>query len=157
MTSRDYIKLNRSGLDFLVLVLQSSNSLFWMTFSILLQFLSSCLHGFMFSFCLWGLVVLLVCSPWEEWSFWNFCLKASHCFPVKTLYFRGPFIFCTFCLWSWGFEIAPLRGSPVNVIGHAMTSQDYIKVEQVRAYLLSSCLAEFKQFYSERFFQFCFS
>ena len=32
-------------------------------FSISLQFISSCLHGFMFSFCPWGLVVLLFCPP----------------------------------------------------------------------------------------------
>ena len=83
-----------------------------------------------------------------------FCLKASNCFPVKTLFFRGAFIFCTFCLWSWGFEIAPLGGSPVNVIGHTMTSRDYIKIEQVRTYLLSSSLAEFKQFFVWMIFSF---
>ena len=48
---------------------------------------------FIFSFRLWGVVVLLFCSPWEEWVFELFCLKSSNCFPVKTRFFKRPFFF----------------------------------------------------------------
>ena len=86
-----------------------------------------------------------------------FRLKSLNCFPVKTHVFGKPFVFCTFCLKSGGFEFAPARGSPASVSDHVMTSQDYIKVEQVRTWLLSSSLAKFQQFESECFFQVCFN
>ena len=38
-----------------------------------------------------------------------------------------------------------------------MTSRNYLKVEQVKTWLLISNLAKFQQFQSECFFQFCFS
>ena len=78
-------------------------------------------------------------------------------FPVKAQFFRRLFIFCTFCFLSWGFETALALRSHVIVIGHALASRDYIKVEQFRTWLLNSSLAEFKQFYSECFFQISFS
>ena len=81
----------------------------------------------MFSYCPCGLVVLLFWSPCEGWNFWIFLSEIFKLFPVKTHFFRNPFIFCTFCLQSRGFEIAPARGSPANVLGHVMTSRDYIK------------------------------
>ena len=86
-----------------------------------------------------------------------FRLKSLNCFPVNTHVFGKPFVFCTFCLKSWGFEFAPARGSPASVSDHVMTSQDYIEVEQVRTSLLSSSLAKFQQFASECFFQVCFN
>ena len=138
-------KLNRSGIDFLVLVLQSSNSFIlnaFFNFASVNFFLAT---WFMFSFCLQGLVVLLSCSPYEDWIFFVFWFKNFKLFPVKARFFRRPFIFCTFCFLSWGFETAPGRGNPASVIDHAMTSRDYIKVEQVRTWLLSSCLAVLRQ------------
>ena len=104
----------------------------------MLQFNSSCLHGFIISFCLWGLVVLLFCSPWEEWYLWYFLSEIFKLFPRQNSSFRRFLIFCTFCLKSWGFEIAPARGSLASVLGHVMTSWDYTKVEQVRTWLLRS-------------------
>ena len=53
-----------------------------------------------------------------------------------------------------GFEFSTANGSPASVSDHVMTSQDYIKVENVRTWLLSSSLANFQKFYSEIFFQF---
>ena len=47
----------------------------------------------MFSFCLRGLVVLLFCSPWEEWNFWIFCLKSSNCSPLKLIFSEEPSLF----------------------------------------------------------------
>ena len=80
---------------------------------------------------------------WSDLEMCFFRLKSLNCFPVKTHVFGKPFVFCTFCLKSWGFEFAPARGSPASVIDHVMISQDYIKVEQVRTWLLNSSLAKF--------------
>ena len=106
----------------------------------------------MFSLFPWGPLVLLFCSPPEEWNFWTFFTEFFKLFPVKAHFFRRPFNFCTFCLYPWGFEIAPARGSTASVLGYVMTSRDYIKVEQVRIWLFISSLANFLQFYSECFF-----
>ena len=62
-------KLSRSGYDFWVLVLQISNSFIlnaFFNFASVKLFLAT---WFMISFCLQCLVVLLFCSPWEEWFF----------------------------------------------------------------------------------------
>ena len=66
-------------------------------------------------------------------------------------------IFCYFCLLLWGIDFAPACGSPASVSDRVMTSQDYIKFEHVRTWLLSSSLAKFLQFESECFFQVCFN
>ena len=127
-----------------------------MLFSILLQLISSWLPA---SCSVFGLgVSWFFCFVLHGRSgiFEFFFLRSSTCFPVKTQFFRRPFIFCTFSLYHWGFENAPARGSPSSIIGHIMTSRDYRKIEQVRTWLLSSSLAEFEQFYSECFFQLCF-
>ena len=42
--------------------------------------------------------------------------------------------------------------SPARVSDHVLTSQDYIKVEHVRTWLLSNSLSKFQQFWSECFF-----
>ena len=89
-----------------------------------------------------GSVVLFSIRGLGIFVFW---FKNFKLFPVKARFFRRPFIFCTFCFLSWGFETAPGRGNPASVIDHAMTSRDYIKVEQVRTWLLSSSLAVLKQ------------
>ena len=127
-----------------------------MLLSILLQLVSSWLHLSCSVFALgsFGSFVLLSIRWLEFLAFWfeNFKL-----FSVKAHYFRRPFIFCTFCLQWWGFETAPARDSPASVIGHVMTSRDYLKIEQVRTWLLSFSLAESEQFFSECFFQTCFS
>ena len=86
MTRRVYKKLNRSGLDFLVLVLQSSNSFIlnaFFNFASVNFFLAT---WFMFSFCLQGLVVLLSCSPYDDRMFWFFGSKVSNCSPLKLVF-----------------------------------------------------------------------
>ena len=65
------------------------------------------------------------------------------------------FIFCTFCLQWLGFDLAPARVITGSISDLVVTSQDYIKVEHVRTWLLSSSLAKFQQFLSECFFKFC--
>ena len=67
-------KVNRSGLDLLVLVWQSSysfnlNAFFQFCFNLFL--LATC---FMFSFCLWGLAFPLFCSLYQDWIFCFFGL-----------------------------------------------------------------------------------
>ena len=44
------------------------------------------------------------------------------------------------------FENAPARGSPASVSDHAMTSQDYIKVEHAKTWLLGSIFAKIQHF-----------
>ena len=90
------LKLNRSGPDFLVLVLQSSNSFNLNAFFNFASVYFFLVTWYMFSFCLWGLVVPSFCSPCEDWIFWFFGLKISKCFPVKTHVFGRAFNFCTF-------------------------------------------------------------
>ena len=75
------LKLNRSGLDILVLVLQSSNSFFWLIFSILLQSISSWLHG--------------SCSAFAFRVLWFFCFVLQ-----KMIWF---FVFLV-----WYFQTVPL-------------------------------------------------
>ena len=91
-------KMNMSVLDFLVLVLQRSNSFD--------------LNAFLSNFVLFNSYSLRVpCSidVFEvlvfHWVFWKvenkvsvlfFCLKSSNCFPLKTHVFGSSFIFCTF-------------------------------------------------------------
>ena len=152
MTSRDYIKVEQVRTWFLVLVLQSKNCLFlnaFFNFASVKFFLAT---WFTFSLCPWCLVVFCYVLHGRSGIFEVFCLKSSNCFPVKIHFFRGPFNFNTFCLQSTGFEIAPARGSSASVISHVMAKRDYIKFEEVRTWLLSSSLSEFKQFHSECFF-----
>ena len=78
-----------------------------------------------------------------------FRLKSSNGFHVETHIFGRSFIFCHFCLYLLGFEFAPARASPASVSDHVMTCQDYIKVERVGTWLVSSSLAKFQQFSSE--------
>ena len=83
-----------------------------------------------------------------------FCLKSSNCFSVKTRFFRRPFIFCTFFLLSWTFEIATARGIPVIVIGHAMTSRHYIDLNRSGLYFLVRVLQSSNSFILNDFFNF---
>ena len=84
------LKLNRSGLDFLVLVLQSSNSFVlnaFFNFASVNFFLAT---RFMFSFCFQGVVVRFFCSPYDDWIFWFFGLKLSNCSPLELVFSEGP-------------------------------------------------------------------
>ena len=45
-----------------------------------------------------------------------------------------------------GFEFAPARGGLATVNDNVMKSQDYIRVEHVGTWLLSSRLAKFQNF-----------
>ena len=83
-----------------------------------------------------------------------FCLKSSNCFSVKTRFFRRPFIFFTFCLLSWGFETAPACGSPIIVIGNAMTRRVYEKLNRSRLDFLVLFLQSSNSFILNDFFNF---
>ena len=154
MTSQDYIKVEHVRTWLLALFLQSSNSFDLNAFFQDLFTLILTIYEVFFQLTVSG----SLCSSGFFWRVENnvpvlfFHLKSSNCFPVKTQVFGRSFVFSTFCLWWWGFEFAPARGSSVSVGDHVMTSQDYIKVEHVRTRLLSSSLAKFQQFWSERFF-----
>ena len=77
-------------------------------------------------------------------------------FSVKLIFGRC-LIFCTSVCNHGALNFAPARRSHASVSDPVMTSQDYIKTEQIRTWLLSSSLAKFQQFETESFFQFCFS
>ena len=66
--------------------------------------------------------------------------------------FRKDLHFLYFSLKWWSSGSAPARGRPVSVTDQVTTSKDYIKVEHVRTWLLSSSLAKIQQFWSECFF-----
>ena len=83
-------KLNRSGLENLVLVLQSSNSFLlnaFFNFASVKFFLST---WFMFKCCPWGLVDHLFCSPYDDWRFWLFGLKIWNYSLLKIIFSEGP-------------------------------------------------------------------
>ena len=40
-----------------------------------------------------GLVVLLFCFPYDDWSCWLFALKISNCSPLKLIFSEGPSFF----------------------------------------------------------------
>ena len=85
-----------------------------------------------------------------------FSLKSSNGFHVETQIFRRSFIFCYFCLLPWGFDFAPARGSPASVSDHAMTSQDYIKVNTSGLDFLALVLQSSNSFdLNVLFFKFC--
>ena len=78
-----------SGFDFLILVLQCSNNFIlnaFFNFASVNFFLAT---WFRFSFCLRGLVVLLFCSPCNDWIFWFFKFKFSNCSPLKIIFSVG--------------------------------------------------------------------
>ena len=143
-------KLNTSGLDFLALVLQISNSFdlkafFQVSFSLILTVYKGNIQLlFLGAVCSTGLF-----GPAKSLFYFLFRLKSSNSFHVETHFFGRSFIFCHFCLYLWGFEFVPERGSPAGVIDPVMTSQDYIEVEHVGTWLLTSNLAKFQQFWSE--------
>ena len=67
-------------------------------------------------------------------------------------YFRTVLHFLLILFVIMGLFFAPAHGRPANLSDHVMTSQNYIEVEHVRTWLLSSSLAKFQQFWSECFF-----
>ena len=150
---------NRSGLDFSLLVLQSSNSFIlnaFFNFASVNFFLDT---WFMFSFCLQGLVVLLFCSPYDDWMFFLFFgLIISKCSPLKLVFSGGPSFFVR-PLCNHGALKLRLHEVALSSSLAMAWSAEFTKgwTGQVRIWLLTSSLTEFKQFYSECFFQFCFS
>ena len=153
MASQNYIKVNTSGLDFLALVLQSSNSF---DLNVFFQVLFSLFLTVVYKGHTHLLFLRAVCSM----GFWSrlkvflifFRLKFSNGFHVETHFFRRSFIFCYFCLLLWGIDFAPARGSPASVSDHVMTSQDYIKVNTSGLDFLSLVLQSSNSFDLNVFF-----
>ena len=149
MTSQDYIKVEhvRTGLDFLVLVLQSSNSFdlnafFQVLFSLIHTVYTGEIQLMALGWCCpigffkRSRIMFLLFFPsgiFKRFSRWN---------P----YFRKVLHFLYLCFVIMGLYLSTSRGSSANVSDHVMTSQDYVKVEHVRTWLLSSSLAKFQQF-----------
>ena len=117
-------------LDFLALVLQSSNSFDLKAFFNFSSVYSSWLQGPSPIVAFKGRVFHGV--VWSRLEVFFFRLKSSNCFHVETHIFGRSFIFCYFCLCLYGFEFAPARGIPAGVSNFLVTSQDAIKIVPVR-------------------------
>ena len=123
-----------------------------MLFSVLLQFKSSWLLGSSSVFAFGVLWFLFFCSPCQDWNFWFFWSEIKLLLD-ETQVFGRSFLFC-FCFWWWSLELAAAHCKFVIVSYRVTSSWDYVKVEQVRTWLLYSSVAKFQQFRSDfPFFQ----
>ena len=89
-------KLSRSGLDFLVLVLESCNSFIMNAFFNFASVNFFQATWFRFSFCRQGLVVPLFCSPCDDWISRFFQFENFKLFSVKLNFSEGPSFFVPF-------------------------------------------------------------
>ena len=135
--------MSMSGLGFSVLVLQSSNSFDLNAFfSGFVEVNSYCLQG---RYSTDGFRVLL--PHWGFLKVENFVFvlfsvsNLQNVFPLKHIFSKGP-SFCTFVCSHGALNFA--SRSPESVIDHVLTSQDYIKDQHVRTWLLSSSFAKFQ-------------
>ena len=142
-----------SGLEIWALVLQSSSS-----FNLNVFFNSYPVYFFLvkraiFNYCIYGPFVPLGFFERSRIMFlllffvWNLQIV----FPLKPMFSKGPSFFVLLFV-IMGLYFVPARGRPASVSDHVMTSQEYLKVEHVRTWLLSSTFAKFQQFWSECFF-----
>ena len=113
--------LNSSLAKFLILVLQSSNSLNLNAFFNFASIFFFLLTWFLFSFCSWGLLVPLFCSPCQEGSFWFFLSEIFKRSLDETHVFGRSFIFCI-CFYWWSLEFAAACGTTVIVSYHVTGS-----------------------------------
>ena len=90
---------------------------------------------------------------WVVWSRLDvfFLSEIFNYFSRSKTCFRNFLVLCIFCLWWLAFEFAPSCGSSATVSDRTLTNQDLEEVEHVRTSLLSSSLAEIRQFQSECF------
>ena len=93
MTSRDYLKIEQVRTWLLGSSLAASEQFFSESFFQIC--FSNFLPGYMFhvQFLPCGLVVLLFCFPYDDWSCWLFALKISNCSPLKLIFSEGPSFF----------------------------------------------------------------
>ena len=154
MTSQDYIKVNTSRLDFLALVLQSSNS-----FDLNVFFFKFCLVYFLlftralFNCCTYGPCIPRGCLVSAKSFSGFFSSEIFKRFSRWNPYFPKVLRFlCYFCLLLWGIDFATARGSPASVSDHVMTSQDYIKVNTSGLDFLALVLQSFNSFDLNVFF-----
>ena len=144
-------RLNMSGLDFLDLVLKSSDSLILnavlqLCFSLIFSVYEVHVQLLPFWYC--DSIVLFSLPRLEIFLFFS-DLKFSKRFLGESHVFGGSF-FCAFCWFSRVLILCLLaRGSPVRAGDHVRTSLESLKVEHVKTSLLSSSVAIFQQFWSE--------
>ena len=143
-------KLNRSGLDFLVLVLQNSNSLNLNAFFNQASVYFFLLTYFQFSCCPGSLVFPLFCSPCQDWIIWFFFVPKSSKFPRQNPCFRKVLHF-----FYWlGFEVAPARGSPASVSDHVMSGETTWKLNMSGLDFLVPVLQNSNSLHMKAFFIF---
>ena len=141
--------MNISGLDFLVLVLQSSNSfdlndIFQVLFS--LSFTVNEGHIkmlFLGAVCSTGLF-----SLGYFFHFISFSLKSSNCFPLKSLFSGGPSFFVPFVC----NDVALYLRLHVVALPTSLTFSGPAKTAKkltIRTWLLNSCPAKFQYFWYE--------
>ena len=123
-----------------------------MLFSILLQLVYSSLHGSCSVFAFGVLRFFCFVLHTMTGFFWFFWFEIFKLFPVKTQFFRRPLIFVRSDCNLRGFEIAPADGSPASVIGHVMTTRDYINVSRSGFHFLVLVLQISNSFNLNNFF-----
>ena len=151
-TSQDYIKVEHIRT--------------WLLSSSLAKFQQFWYEGLLSSFslcnsyCIQGWYSIDDCRVLvSHWVFWKFEINVfvlffsseiQTVFPLKPMFSEGPSIFVPFFvmmgLWVFAFVWYPCC---------VTTSQDYIKVEHIRTWLLSSSLAKFQQFWYEGLLSLC--
>ena len=161
MTSRDYIKVEQVRTWLLSSSLAEfqqfySEWLFQFRFSLLFLFLHAWVHVQFLPFGFCGSFVLFSIRWMDVFLF--FGLIISKCSPLKLVFSGGPSFFvrslCNHGALKLRLHVVALSSSLAMA-----WSAEFTKgwTGQVRIWLLTSSLTEFKQFYSECFFQFCFS
>ena len=125
-----------------------------MLFSILLQLVYSSLHGSCSVFAFGVLRFFCFVLPAMTGCFGFFWFENFKLFPVKPHFFRRPLIFVRSDCNLRGFEIAPAGGSPASVIGHVMTTRDYINVSRSGFDFLILALQCSNNFILNAFFKF---
>ena len=140
-------KVNMIVLDFLVLVLQRFNSFdLNIFFQVLFSLNLTVYNGHVQLFYL-GAVCSKGCFRKVEnfvfvlFSVWNL----QTVLPLKPMFSKGPLFFVVLFV-IMGLYFVPACDRPASVSDDVMTSQEYLKVEQDRTWLLISSLAKFQQF-----------
>ena len=135
-----------SGLDFLDLVLQSSdsfilNAVFQLCFSLIFSVYEVNVQLLPFWSCV---SIVLFSLPWLDFFYFFLVWKFQTVFRWKP---EGQFLW--FLLVFKGFEFVPARSSLFRASDVVRTSQASLKVEHVKTPLLSSSLPIFQQLWSE--------
>ena len=147
-----------SGLDFLALVVQSSNSCDLNSF-----FFKFCLvHFLVFTKAIFNHSIIVFKGRVFHGVFWSrlivflifFVWYLQTVFTLKPIFSKDSSFFVLLFV-IMGIDFAPARGSSASVSHHVMASQDYIKVNTSGLDFLALVLQSSNSFDLNVFFKFC--